>query len=531
MKLLPLDFIVIIGYFVLIAGAGLYMAMSRGKQTADDYFVADRHIPGWAVAFTLMGTLISTGTVVGHPGTAYQKGLILFTPHAILPIVLLIVAKYVVPFYRRVVRMSAYEYIGQRFGLGGRWYTAFGFVADRIFDIGVTFYTTSIAVSALTGWELKGVILAVGLFIVIYTMIGGLEAVVWTDVIQGVLLIFGGLFVLLRILFAPEAGAPGAVVAEAYHAGRLTLGSWDWSWNSFFNTENTTQWLFIGTFFINWCRRYITDQHMVQKYLIARTDKEASRGALWGALLCVPVFFIFMFTGACLYGFFALAHVPPPPEADKVMPYFLANYVPHGLLGLIVAALLAASLSSVSADLNSVSTVITADYFIYLLPRSSDQSRVRFGRAMVLVAGLLAAGIGIFLIPPVSKTSAPVMERAVTYAAILAGGTLGLFCLGFLTRQATRTGCYIGMACCFLFTTWAILTEPKSRIMDLGFNFNMNPILIGFFGHVVLFTTGYAASRLLGGYRPENVESLTFWSFRKAAVPDVPLPEAVAVGK
>jgi SSS family solute:Na+ symporter len=501
-----LDVTVLLLYFAGVAV--LTFLVSRRQRTTEEYFTASRAIPGWVVSFTLMGTIIGTGTFVGHPGTSFQKGLIFVVPHLILPLVLLLVAKYIVPFYRRVVRMSAYEYIGHRFGLGGRLYTSLGFLADRIFDIGVTLFTTAIAVNVLTGWELRTVILGVAGFTAAYTVLGGIKAVVWTDVIQGTVLILGGLFVLGRLLFAPEAGAPFAVVAEAWRGGRLTLGSWDWSWSSLFDSTHTTVWLFTLTAAVQWARRYVTDQHLVQRYLLARTDAEASRAAVSGALICVPVFFTFMFIGACFYGFFSLAKVTPPELGDSIMPYFMMNYLPAGVLGLVSAAILAAAMSTVSSDLASVSTVVTTDYFANFLPNTSERARLLFGRCMVAVGGLFAAGSAILLIP--EKGAAPVMERAIVIAAILSGGTLGLFCLGFLTRRATRRGAYVGMASCLVFTAWAVATEPRQRMLDLGFNFEMNPILIGFLGHVVLFVTGYVASLALGGYRPDDVERLTF---------------------
>lgn len=510
MSLHALDLVVILLYFLLIAWIGF--RVSRKTDSSADYFIGGRSLPGWVVSFTLMGTLIGTGTFVGHPGTSYQKGFILLLPHMLLPAVLLVVAKFIVPFYRRVVRMSAYEYIGQRFGLGGRLYTSFGFLADRVFDIGVTLVTTAIAINVLTGWELKQVIFGVALFTAAYTMLGGIKAVVWTDVAQGTILILGGSYVLLRLLFAPEAGAPLSVLGEAWRGGRMALGSWEWSWRSLFDTHTTTIWLFLITYAVQWTRRYVTDQHMVQRYLIARTDREASRAAFTGALICVPVYAIFILIGACLYGFFALAKVPGPEIGDNVMPYFMANYLPAGFLGLVIAAILAAAMSTVSSDLNSVATVVTADYFSTFFPRASDGSRLLCGRVMVVIGGLLAAVSAVLLIP--EKGMAPVLERALTIAAILSGGTLGLFCLGFLTRTATRRGCYIGMACCVVFLTWAILSQPKQRIVDFGFNFEMNPILIGVFGHLVLFGCGWLASRLFGGHRPDNVDDLTFWSAR-----------------
>jgi SSS family solute:Na+ symporter len=229
----------------------------------------------------------------------------------------------------------------------------------------------------------------------------------------------------------------------------------------------------------------------------------------------VPVFVVFMFAGACLAGFFALPGVTPPAMADSAMPYFMAHYMPVGLLGLVVAAVLAAAMSTVSADLSSVGTVLTADYFQHFYPQSSDRARLLCGRVMIAVGGLLTIFAAWLLLP--EKDSAPLMERVIMIASILSGGTLGLFCLAFFTRSATREGCYLGVACCAVFTAWAILTEPRARVLDLGWNFPLNPILIGICGHAVLFGTGWLASRWFGGHRPDNVEDLTYWGLKKFA--------------
>lgn len=506
MTLSPLDYAVLFLYAV--ATIGLSLAVSRRQQTTNDYFIAGRTIPGWAVAMTLMATLISSGTVVGHPATVFDSGMILLLGNLTLPLILIFVARFIVPFYRRVVKMSAYEFIGTRFGLGGRFYASFGFLADRLFDLGLTLLTTALALNVMTGWSLPTVIWWLAVFTVLYTMIGGIKAVVWTSVIQGGIFVFAALIITGRLLFAPEAGAPFAVVGAAWEGGRFSLGSFDLSWESLVDPERTSQWLFLAAYAANWGRRYIADQHMVQRYLIAKTDKEASRGALWNAFIAAPVYAIFMFIGACLYGYYQLSGNPGPRLVDNVVPYFIVQAMPAGVVGLILAAILSASMSSISGDLNSISTVLTQDYLNHFRPDTSDRVRLIFGRLMVLVAGFITICIALLLIP--EKGLASVMERGVTIAAILSGGTLGLFFLGFLTRRATRTGCNIGILACVLFTAWALLTEPKTRTLDLAINFEFNPILIGLFGHFVLFGVGYLASLIFGGYQPENVEDYTF---------------------
>jgi solute:Na+ symporter, SSS family len=524
MKLSFLDLLIVAIYLVGVVSIGLYV--SRGMRTTRKFFTADRSIPTWAVTFTIMATIVGSGTFVGHPGTVYEKGMILFLPHLLLPVVLIIVSIWIVPFYRKVVQMSAYEYVGQRFGLGSRIYTSFGFLADRTFDLGVTLVTTGIALYVFTGWQPVHVILGVGFFTLIYTMVGGITAVAWTNVAQGIILSAGAVLILVRVIFAPEVGDPMGIIRTSWEAGKYSFGSWEFSWRMLFDRETTTIWIFFFAYFIQWSRRYITDQHIVQHYLIAKTDRSASRGAFMGALSCLPIFFIFMFIGGSFYGFFQMHPGDMGPlKPDEVMPYFLAHYIPSGVLGLILAAILAAAMSTVSADLNSIATVLTTDYFGNILPKASDKVRLIFGRCMVLFGGILASTIAVLLLP--EEGAEPLMKRAITIATIISGGTLGLFCLGFLTTRATRTGAYVGIAACLLFTSWALLSNPGasgSRIIDFGFNWEMNSMLIGVFGHFVLFGTGYLVSILFGGYRPDNVRRLTVYELKNVEPSAAPPP-------
>lgn len=507
MSLHPPDYLVLVGYALVIAGISVYHA--RRQRGAADYFIAGRSLPAWAVAMAMMAALISSNTLVAHPATVYQEGLILLLGTLTLPVVLYFVARYIAPFYRNVIGMSAYEYLGARFGFGGRWYASVCFVADRLFDLGTTLVTTAIPVHVMTGWNLPAVIAVLGGFTIIYTMAGGMKTVVWTSVVQGFVFVGAAVILVGRLVFAPEAGPPGTVLAVAWQEGRFALGSFELSWDSLFDTTVTTQWLFIAAYTVNWARRYIADQHMVQRYLTARSDRDASRAAVWNGLVCVPVWAVFMVIGACLYGFYAASGEAPPALADQVVPYFIMHHMPVGIVGLLLAAILAASMSSISPDLNSVATVLTTDHIGTLKPGMSDRARVLTGRIMVAVGGTIAGVIALLLVPGEGLKS--IMERVVTITAILSGGMLGLFFLGFLTRSATRRGCYIGIAACVAFTAWGTLTQPgPARVVDLGFNFEMHPILIGVFGHAVLFGVGLLASRLFGGHRPANVDQLTF---------------------
>lgn len=505
------DYTIVAIYLAIVLGIGI--AVSRGQETPLKYFLANRQMPQWVVGFTLMATLISSNTLVAHPAIVYQKSMILVPGFLVMPFILVAVALWIVPFYRRVIGMSAYEYIGRRFGLGGRLYTSFGFLMSRTFGIGVALITTSIAVNVMTGWDLSLVIASIGLFTALYTLFGGITAVVYTDVVQGVFLMVGGLAILLRLLFAPELSAPFAVVHEAWQAGKFSLGSAEFSVASLYDPNDRTIWMFAVAMAIQWSRRYVCDQAMVQRYLIARTDADAVRGTLIAALLSVPVLISFNLIGAFLYGFYSLSGVEAPAIGDHVLPHFIVNYLPTGLIGLILAAILAASMSSISSDLNSIATVATRDYFKRFLPSASDRAQLISGRLVVLLAGMGAAYIGVLLIP--TENSTPVAERALVITVIVSAGTLGIFSLGFLTRRATRRGCYAGIVACLLFTVWGVLTEPTARTVDLGaWNFRMNPIMIGVLGHAVTFCVGYLVSLVAGDQPPEDVDELRFRRIR-----------------
>ncbi|MEM7503325.1 MAG: sodium/solute symporter [Pseudomonadota bacterium] len=507
-----IDYVVVAVYLALVAIIGL--AVSRQQETPLKYFLANRQMPQWVVGFTLMATLISSNTLVAHPAIVYQKSMILVPGFLVMPVVLVFVALYIVPFYRRVVGMSAYEYIGRRFGLGGRLYASFGFLMSRTFGIGVALVTTSIAVNVMTGIDIRWVIVGIGFFTALYTLFGGITAVVFTDVAQGVFLMVGGVAILIRLLFAPELETPFAVVGAAWDAGKFNLGSTEVSVASLYDASDRTIWMFMVAMAIQWSRRYICDQAMVQRYLIARSEREAVRGTLLGAVLSVPVLVAFNLVGAFLFGFYVSSGAETPAIGDHILPHFIVNYLPAGMVGLILAAILAASMSSISSDLNSIATVVTRDYFRRFIPGLRDSAQLVIGRVLVLLAGTAAALIGVALIP--SEGSTPVAERALIITVIVSAGTLGIFALGFLCRCATRRGCYAGIVACLLFTAWGVLTEPAARTVDLGFlNFEMNAIMIGVLGHAVSFGVGYIVSRLAGGYVPDDVEELMLFQGRR----------------
>ncbi len=504
-----IDYVVIAAYFLIIGAIGFWAAR-RKKKTTDDYFLANRRMPGWIVGFAIVGTVISSVSFVAHPGAAFARNWWLVVPNMMVPFVLLFVVIFVVPFYRRVVRMSSYEYLEQRFGYLARFYGSTGFLLLRTIDLAFTLLLTAIAVEVMTGWDIRMVIVAIGLFTILYTLIGGIEAVVYTDVLQGLVLATAAISIVIIILWRPEGG-PATVIYTGYSGGKFGLGDLSFNWQSVFGAQPTF-WILALSGLFHFGRAYMTEPNMVQRYLIARSDREAQRGVLAGALACLPIWLTFAFIGSCLWAFYRLtAHEIPADvlqQPDNILPHFIATQLPPGLVGLILAAILSACNSSVSSDLNSVGTVVTQDYFTRALPNTSERARLLFGRCAVLVTGILCVCTALILISARAKA---LVELIVTLGMIFSGGMLGLFALGFFSKRATRRGAYIGMAICLTFILWAVLTGPLK--VDLGFNFQMHPIMIGVFSHFILFASGYLASLAFGGYRPD-VAGLTIWKDR-----------------
>jgi SSS family solute:Na+ symporter len=472
-----IDATIVFSYFAVVFGIGLYF--SRNQKTTQDYFLAGRRVPGWVVIFAIVGTMVSSTSFIGHSGNVYATNLWVLPQFMMLPVVMIFVSRYVVAFYRRTVRMSIYDYLERRFSYPARAYGAAAFIVSRVVDMSATLYFLAIPVSFLTGMHMGWVIVIVGVVTLAMTVAGGIAAVVYADVLQGVLLVGGAAACLAIALFRPEGG-PGAVLATAWDGGKFALGNWSFSWV----TDNA--WVFLVGGAIWAVQRYALDQHIVQKYLVAKTDRDARRSAWFGALACLPVWCLFFLLGACLWAFFQLTAAQLPDDVaqvkDNIVPYFIKTQLPIGAIGLVIAALAAAAMSSLDSDLNSMATVIVDDYYARLRPGASDRQQLWVGRLAVALLGIFAI---VFSLVWIGIGTA--MEFGVQLFSIATAGMLGLFALGALTKRANAKGALVGILACIAFTAWATFTSVRLPaldrvLLDLGpFNYGFNPYLIGVF--------------------------------------------------
>lgn len=498
-----IELAVVACYMAVLVAVGLYF--SRRQTSTEMYFVAKRSIPGWAMGLSMFATIITAVTVVAYPGAAYAGNWHLLVPGFMVIGVLVLVGYVIIPFFRQVVGMSAYEYFEKRFGPGVRLYASFTFAVGNFSKMAVIQYLLALTIGSMMGWRTLPIIAIVGTATIVYTLLGGMEAVVWTDVLQsGVLWL--GLLVTLGFLLLMPSGHPGELFAVAARAHKFSLGTTAWT----LSKPGILVLSLYGFFF--YVQKYTADQTLVQRYLVARSDRQAIRGVALGALLCVPVWTLFMLLGTLLWSYYHLTAVKFPAYIHRpaqIFPYFLSTHFPPLLVGLVLASLVGAAMASMASDLNCISVVAVEDFYRKARPQAKDRDLLRAARVSVAIFGMLTMVFAVMLI----HAHGTVLSIYYAITGIVAGGLAGLFLLAFMSRRAHRHGVWTGVVVSLGFTIWATLTAKGGEFLNLGqWNYTWHPYLIGVVGNVLLFSFGYATSLVWRGDRTAG-EDLTMWAW------------------
>lgn len=503
-----IDGLIVAASVVFTIGTGFYFA--RRQKSSDRYFSGSKNIPSWAIGISIFATLLSSVTFLAYPAAAYKSNWILLVQGLMVPIVLVGLIGFIVPLFRKAIKLSTYEYFERRFGVFARMYSSVAFLLTHFSKMGTVLYLVSIALSSFTHFPVLTVMLVLSIAIITLTVLGGMEAVIWMDVIQGGLLIGGGLLCLGILLFRPEGG-PTVALSQAFQMGKIDVGPFNFSFSEL------TFWVMVvnGAFYA--LQKYGTDQTIVQRYLAAKSDKDAKHAALIGVVMSVAVWTLFMLIGSLLYVYYhnGTATLPEGISADKVFPLFISTQLPVGAVGLVLAALVAAALASLQSDLNCISAIGIADYYRRFKPNSTDKQQLRMGRILVLVAGILMMTVAYLY---VTWEGEGVLGVVFGLYAIFSAGIVGIFLLGLLSRRANWQGLYIGIAVCILFTAYAVLTTTKiddTPILDLGkFNFPHHKYMLGVYSHIIVLVVGYIAS-LFFKSEPAD-EHLTIYGYIKS---------------
>ncbi|MEX0685156.1 MAG: sodium:solute symporter [Balneolales bacterium] len=504
-----IDYLVVLFFIIIFVVIGL--SFSNRQYTTGHYFTASGTLPSWAIGLSILATLISSITFLAYPGAGFESNWILLVQGLMIPIVLVFLVFFIVPFYRRVVGISAYEYFERRFGYIARLYTSLAFSIAHFTKMGSVFFLLSLAISSMMNINIYTVILVLGLVVILYTLVGGIEAVIWLDVLQGIMLLAGGVLCII-VMFTAAPGSPFDMIEFARQHDKIGFGPYDW---------DLTRLTFIvmalnGVFYA--IQKYGTDQTIVQRYLTARSHKEAIRASLMGVLLCVPVWMLFMFVGSMLFSFYNLTDLSQIEglRSDAVFPHFILNELPVGVTGLILAGLVAAAFSSLDSDLNSLSAVGVEDYYKRIFPDKEDKHYLWVSKLIVVGCGIGALAIAFIYV--IAEDEA-VLGVVFSLYAIFSGGIAGLFLLGIFTKRTNKQGLYVGIVACILFTGWAMLTSKpigiaNQPLLDLGlFNYTHHSMMLGVYTHLVLFGVGYLASFMFPDHMADD--KLTFYGYWK----------------
>ena len=426
------DFLIIALY---LAGITLFGLRFRKKQRSlRDYFLAGRDIPWWAIALSIVAAETSTLTIISVPGIAYD------TNFTFLQLVMgyvvgrVVISFVLLPHYFRGDLYTAYELIERRFGRGLRSLTAGLFLLTRAAAEGVRVYAVSIVVSiALGTGEVTSIALITALTVA-YTFEGGLAAVIWTDVVQTAIYVGGTLVGLVTILHLVPGGWP-AIHAAAAGAGKLQV--FDFSWNFWIPY---TFWAgVIGGAFLT-TASHGTDQLIVQRLLAARGQKQSVMALLSSGVWVFFQFALFLTVGVMLWAYYRTPSASFG-RADRIYPTFIVSRMPHGISGLLIAAILAAAMSNLSAALNSLSSSSIMDFYVRFRPLAEERTKMRLSRVATLFWALLLFALAVLSLNKVGR----VVEVGLQIASIAYGALLGVFLLGVLTRRASQRGAMVGM--------------------------------------------------------------------------------------
>jgi len=509
----PADQIVVGLGFLLLIVIGLLCA--RRSQTAEGYFLAGRSMPGWAVGFSMMATIVSSMTFLALPAFAFGESnwrncLAHFTyiPAIVIAIFLFI------PFYRRSRVSSAYEYLERRFGLWARLYAAASFVLFQFFRTGIVLYAVSLAIQSMLQLEadcLPWIICIAGTIVSIYTIVGGLQAVIWTDVFQGIALIAGG-FICFPIIVMQLPGGFGQLLQVAVEDDKFNLGSTE------LTLAGKTVWSYLLAEFVLFMQLLGTDQTNVQRYAAAKSDQAATRAATFGCLLAIPTWTYFLFVGTCLYVFVKV--VPDTGleglTADEVFPRFILTQVPAGLAGFMLTGLFASAMSTLDSSINAVAATVTIDFYKRLWSRQRDS------RHYALVGKMISLLFSIAMISTAcaiyyTRSSETLDDLQRTLLSIFSGGLLGLFLLGFLTlRVDGRSALVATIVTTFSVGGWLWV---DSAVADCFFPFRKvqmpDKLWVGTLANTLLFALAYGASWIVVNRHDRPLNGLTIWTTTK----------------
>ncbi|MHC4482676.1 MAG: sodium:solute symporter family transporter [Planctomycetota bacterium] len=468
-----LDITMLVLYALLMIGMGVYY--KRKTRTSEEFMVAGRTIPAWAAGLAVMGAYTSSISYVAVPGKAFLSNWhpLLFAL-AVVPVAW-VVCRYAVPYYRKMKLISVYSFLEERLGQWGRAYAALVFILLQISRIAVILYLVALVFRLVFfttpqaeegGNEvLIAVIVIIGLITIFYTLLGGMQAVIWTDVVQSIIMI-GALAYCAIALSVQVFSGPEPLIASAW-PDKFSPGSLDFDLKTRGFVDRTI-WAMIIFAVVENLRNLLTDQNYVQKFASCPTEREAKR-SIWIAMgIYIPLTAIFVYIGTCLWAYYSPGTelqdagiiTAETTKGDSIFPYYIANQLPPGLRGLMVAAIVAAAMSTISSAFNCAATVSLLDFYKkYLKPDLSDRGGVIFLRIATLVWGLVGTGCALLMLGVKS-----ILDIWWQVSGIFGGPIVGLFLLSLIKIRVRLWQGLVSVIVSIAIIAWATFVREGSMI-------------------------------------------------------------------
>jgi SSS family transporter len=505
-----LNMIVLVVYLSGTLALGAYFALRN--KTTDDFFRGGKSIPWWAAGCSIFATMLSSITYMAVPSKAFAQDWVYAFGNLMILAVAPIAIYVALPFFRRIDATSAYEYLERRFNRTIRMIGSGSFSLFHVFRMGVVLALAALALTSVTPLTPMQCVMVMGLLSIIYCTLGGIEAVIWTDTLQTVVLLGGAICCLFFALWGCDPGS----FAAAQDAGKFHLVNLDFGSASF--TTMAIWVVILGGLGQN-LASYTADQAVVQRYMTTPDLRLAARSIWLNGLMAVPAAILFFGMGTAFWMFYR-SHpdkLDPAIAADRIMPLFISQELPIGLAGLVVAGIFAAAQSTVSTSMNSGATTIVTDFMRPARICKTESGYLWLARLITLLMGVCGTAAGLLFINPDIKS---LFDQFIGILGLFLGVLAGLFALGATTRRANGPGSLVGAVTAITVMVMIVFATKDQPIFGLDVRwlfdslgceiYRVSGYLYAFVGIAICYPVGYAASCLLPA-RPKPLEGLTLW--------------------
>ncbi|PIB38266.1 sodium:solute symporter family transporter [Maribacter sp. 4G9] len=460
-------------YLLISLGIGIYFM--RKQKSTEDYFVGGGRIPWWASGLSVFGTLLSAITFMAIPAKAFITDWSFFFLNITAILITPVIAFIFIPFFNKLKIRTAYEYLEDRFNYLARAFGSLSFILFQLGRIGIVLLLPSLAISIVTGIPVENSILLMGVLCILYTTFGGIEAVIWTDVLQVVVLMGGSILAVVWIMLHTETSF-GEMITYAQERDKFNITNMEFDF-----TESTFWVVFIGGLASAMVTQG-TDQTIVQRFLTSSDVKNSQKTLYTNAVLTLPATIIFFGIGTLLFIFYSEmpnALSPAISNNDSIFPWYIVRELPVGVSGLLVAGIFSAAMSSISSSLNSVSTAYCNDFHQHFRPETTDTKLLKIARIATVVTGVSGVLLALWMANSNIKS---LWDEFYKFLGLFTGGLGGMFLLGMLTKKANATGTLMGLV------VSALLIWYISVFTDISF------LMYAFFGVASCFIFGYLFS-------------------------------------